>query len=111
MSSVSRQVVFGLLALVGLIATWFFNLQFIEFYGELKLEQFIADNYVNAASASIANDIFVAGLTFVFWVYVESRRIGMRFWWVYAILTFGVAIAFAFPLYLLMRERHLDKQE
>lgn len=106
-SSVSRQIIYGTLALAGLFATWFFNLQFIEFYGDFELDVFIADNYVNPASASITNDILVAALTFVFWLYVESKRLGMRFWWIYGILTFGIAIAFAFPLFLLMRERRL----
>ena len=98
-----------MLAIIGLVATWYYNLQFIAHYGDFELEQFIADNYVNAASGSIANDIIVAGITFSIWVFFEARRLGMQFWWLYVLLTFGIAIAFAFPLFLLMRERKLQQ--
>ena len=36
-----------------------------------------------------------------------ARRIGMRHAWIYPVLTFTVALGFAFPLFLFMRERHL----
>lgn len=49
----------------------------------------------------------MAALAFLFWSYHESKRIAMRFWWIYAVLTFMIALAFAFPLYLFMRERHM----
>jgi hypothetical protein len=37
----------------------------------------------------------------------ESRRIGMKFWWLFVFGSFITAIAFAFPLFLAFRERHL----
>lgn len=107
MTSRTRQTVFGLAALVGIVVTWYYNIQFMEAYGGFSLIQYVADNYVNAASASISNDILVVVFTFLFWSFYEARRLGMRHWWVYVVLTFAVAIAFAFPLFMLMRERRL----
>lgn len=104
------QIVYACLAVTGLIATWYFNLQFIDYYGDFELAQFISDNYVNAASASIANDIIVAALAFNVWCFFEARRLGMRFWWVYIALAMGIALAFAYPLFLFMRERKLSQQ-
>lgn len=39
---------------------------------------------------------------------VEARRLGMRHLWVYVLGTVLVAFAFTCPLFLLMRERHLQ---
>jgi hypothetical protein len=111
MTSNSRQIVFGVTAVIGICVTWYFNLQFIEQYGGFSLTKFVTDNYVNAASASITNDLFVAVFTFLFGSFFEARRIGMRHWWIYPILTFAVAIAFAFPLFMLMRERCLSRTD
>ena len=42
-------------------------------------------------------------------LYFESRRMGLRFFWVYIILAFAVAFAFAFPLFLFIRQGKLEK--
>jgi len=109
MTSNGRQIVFGVTAAIGICVTWYFNLQFIEQHGGFSVTKFITDNYVNAAAASISNDLLVAVFTFLFASFFEARRIGMRHWWIYPILTFAVAIAFAFPLFMLMRERCLSR--
>lgn len=109
-SSKTRQIIYGLTAIVGAFSTWYFNINFIVFYQGFPIGQFLTDNYVNPASASISNDLWVAVFTFLFWSFVEARRIAMRGWWLYLLLTFSVAVAVAFPFFLLMRERHLARQ-
>jgi hypothetical protein len=104
----SRQVVYAVLSVVGLVATWYFNLQFIaESGGSFSVVEFVRAGYANGASASLTNDLAVGTLAFVVWSFAETRRLGMRGWWAYMLLTFGVAFACAFPLFLLMRERRL----
>ena len=51
----------------------------------------------------------ISDIVFIVFAIAESRRIGMRYGWVYAALggLVAFAFAFAFPLFLLMRERHL----
>jgi hypothetical protein len=107
MDSTGRQIVFGLAALTGIGVTWYFNIQHILHYGGFSVVQFLTDSYANAASSSISNDILIAVFTFLFWSYFEARRLAMRSWWAYPLLTFGIAVAFAFPLFMLMRERAL----
>ena len=94
-ASKSLQIVYALSAVAGVVFTMYFNLQFIDEHGGFSLPVFIAENYVNNASASIANDILVVAAVFVIWSFVEARRLAMRHWWVYVVLTFFVAIAFA----------------
>lgn len=111
MSSKQLQIIYGFCAFAGVAATMYFNLQFIDEQGGFSLITFVTDNYVNAASASIANDITVVALVFLIWSYQESKRLAIPHWWLYGVLTFVVAIAFTFPLFLLMRERKLAEEK
>lgn len=108
LTSKTRQYIYAAIAILGVFATWYFNIQFMLQGENLSLGKFIADNYVNFASASISNDIGVVALTFLFWSFFEARKLKMRNWWLYVVLTFVVAMAFAFPLFMLMRERKLS---
>ena len=96
------QVFYFVLAIVGLIVTWYFNLQPRE-------SGFIADLYTNSASSSIANDLFVVVAAFLVWSFIETGRLKISYWWWAAcfIFTFLVAAATTVPLYLLLRERRL----
>lgn len=107
--SAKLQVLYGICALAGIICTMYFNIHFIIEHGGFSLETFITENYVNNASGSISNDFLVILVVFLIWSFVEAKRIAMPYWWVYILLTFSVALAFSFPLFLLMRERHLGK--
>lgn len=91
------------LAVVGLVATWYFNLGSIAAGGD-----FIGD-WVGSGPAvsSLAVDLLVAAVAGGILMIVEARRIGMRFGWVYIVLSGLIAFAFAFPLFLALRERRL----
>jgi hypothetical protein len=103
-----RQMIYAALAAIGLVATWTFNLQFMsESGGSFSLVDFVAASYANSASSSIANDLTVGVLAFLVWSFHEARRIGMRHWWIYVVLTFAIAFACAYPLFLFMRERRI----
>jgi len=105
--SKTLQVIYGLCAIAGVGFTMYFNILFIIEHGGFSALTFITDNYVNYASASISNDILVVVAVFFVWSFFEARRLSMSYWWLYVVLTFGIAIAFAFPLFLLNRERRL----
>jgi hypothetical protein len=101
--------VYLVLGLVGLGATWYFNLRFMaEAGGVFDVVAFVRAGYANSASTSLSNDLLVACTAFLVWSYAEVRRLGMRRWWVYPVLTFGIAFAFAFPLFLFLRDRRLQ---
>ena len=107
MKTTPRQITYGLLAVIGVVATWYFNLQFMAAHDGFSLWAFIEATHANAAASSIANDITVVAITFLFWSFLEARRLGMKHWWFFLIFTFVIAIAFTFPLFLLYRERVL----
>jgi hypothetical protein len=105
-----RTILYGLLALAGAAVTWYFNIRFmIDEAGVFSLATFIRNGFANPAAASLASDVSIGALAFLLWLPFETRRLAMRRWWVYAVLTLGVAFACAFPLFLLMRERRLEQ--
>ena len=56
----------------------------------------------------MVNQACIAGLL---WIFFEFRRLGLRFFWIYIILAFGVAYAFAFPLFLFVRQGKLESMQ
>ncbi len=102
-----KERVYVILAAAGLVLTWYHNLNFLMETGSVDIRDFILACFVNHASASIAWDVSIAAATFLTWSYVEARRLQMPRWWLMPVLTLGVALAFAFPLFLLLRERRL----
>lgn len=95
------------LAVVGLVGTWWFNLRFgAEGGGQGYLQGWFA----NAASASAAVDVIVTAVVACVFYVVEGRRLGMRRAWVLVPLTFLLALAFTFPLFLALRENALARR-
>jgi hypothetical protein len=108
MNTKTRQAAFLLLAVAGLVLPWYHNIAFMQQAGGVfELQAFIAGVFANHASSSIGWDIAIACAAFIIWMLGEARRLGMRHAWLYVVATFGIAFAFAAPLFLFMRERHL----
>lgn len=110
-SSKKLQLFYGVCAAAGMVLTMYYNIRFMIDHNGFSLATFIAENYVNHASASITNDILVVVFVFLVWSFIEARRLSMPYWWIYALLTFTIAIAFALPLFLLNRERRIARIE
>jgi Terpene cyclase DEP1 len=99
-------IVYGLMAIGGLFGTYYFNVQ----SGNMK-GGYIQGWFANSASSSAAVDLLVVFGVSAILMIVEGRRIGMRWPWLYPLLALPTAIAFTFPLYLLVRERRLLRTE
>ncbi|WP_158866717.1 DUF2834 domain-containing protein [Leifsonia sp. AG29] len=98
-----RAVLYLVLSLAGLIGTWTFNIVAV-----LQHRDYLGDwTGSGPAVTSLTIDVLVAATAAIVFMIVEARRIGMRRVWVYIVLIPLVAFAFAFPLFLAMRERHL----
>ncbi len=106
------RTLYLLLAVAGIVLTWYYNLQFIsESGGSFDVASFIAHGANNAASKSLSWDLAIACIAGLCWIYYESKRLEMGYFWVYIILAFGIAYAFAFPLFLFIRQGKLEAME
>jgi hypothetical protein len=104
------RVLYLVLAIAGLVMTWYYNLQFMaESGGSFDLMEFVAAGATNSAAKSLSWDLAIACVAGLTWIYFESKRMDLRFFWVYIILAFGVAFAFAFPLFLFIRQGKLER--
>jgi len=101
-------VFYAVLAVLGAIVPWTFNLQHFSANGTLA--GFLTMGFVNPVAGSLTSDLLIGGTAFMTWMVVEARRRGMKNWWIYLVLTFAIAFACAAPLFLWMRERHLAQQ-
>ena len=100
-----RQFVYGGLAFAGLVGTWYFNLGFMG--AGAGQQNYVAAWFANDASSSAAVDLLICATAAVVFILVEGRRLRMGRLWLYVVAGFVLAMAFAFPLFLLMRERAL----
>ena len=103
-----RQALYLVLAAAGLVLPWYHNIRFA--LDGAGLHGFLQEAMVNHASSSLTLDVSIAALAFAVWMWHECKRLGMPGRWLYLIATFGVAVAFTFPFFLFMRERHLAAQ-
>lgn len=102
-------LLYGVIAVLALIATWHQNLHY--FGGSAGpagvLATFWKETFANPAAASITLDLFLFALAVMVWMVHESRRLGIAFVWLYIVLGLLIAISFTFPLFMIARERRL----
>jgi hypothetical protein len=58
-------------------------------------------------SAGFNADLLVSVLVFWVFVYFESKQINLKNWWIFLPATL-IGLSFAFPLFLYVRESHLE---
>ena len=70
----------------------------------------IASNGTDSRVGSLTADLLVMAVAGCAFIVIEGRRLGMRHLWAYIVFSGLTAIAFTFPLFLMNRERHLERQ-
>lgn len=93
------------LAVVGAVVPWaLFGSLVLQGAGlQVWLDQLLTE----PAPRGLTGDLLVAAVVFLIWSRVEARRLGMDRWWIYPLVTVGIGLSCAFPLFLWARERDL----
>ena len=98
-------IVYLVIAVVGLVGTWTFNILAI-----LANSSFVGEWFSNPpATQSLQLDLLVVAVAAGVFIVIEGRRIGMRHAWVFLPLAAITAAAFVVPLFLALRERKLAR--
>ena len=107
-----RHPIYVILACVSAVWCWLHGWQWIAQGGDLlNLPSFFIESYQSgSAAAFLTIDIAVVWGCFMIWVVGDARRIGLGAGkgWLFIGLSF-IGTCFAFPLYLVLRERHLER--
>ena len=98
--------IYLVLAVAGLVGTWYFNFEFFALNTE---QSYLEAWFANPASSSAAVDIIVVALMGSVFMLVEGWRMKLRWTWILIPLSFLIALAFTFPLFLAIREVGLTK--
>jgi hypothetical protein len=101
----SRSISYLLLAIAGLVGTWYFN-----FLAITQSRNFFADWSSTPAVLSATTDLFVVATAASVFIFFESKRLRIKFWWLFILGSFITAIAFTFPLFLAVRERKMSNK-
>jgi Terpene cyclase DEP1 len=102
---------YALIALVALPATWINNIAFMTQPSNNSIMDFGRAAYANAAAASLANDLFSLAAAACIFMVVEGRRVGVRYVWLYLLLSPLIAISVTFPLFLLARHLKISQEQ
>ncbi|MET0897236.1 MAG: DUF2834 domain-containing protein [Mycobacterium sp.] len=103
-------VVYVVIAVAALIATWSQNAAYYDEPGQF-LADFTNDLKVTPASRSFAADLLLLGLAVFILMVIEARKHGVRFVWLYIVGGYAIATSVTFPLFLLARELRMAKSD
>ena len=94
----SRSITYLLLAIAGLVGTWYFNFLAIQ-----QGSNFFADWSSTPAVSSATTDLFVVATAASVFIFLEGRKHKIKYWWLFILGSFVTAIAFTFPLFLVLK--------
>lgn len=95
---------YRVLAVLGLLTTWYFNGQYLLNGGGLGPHAFFGAAMANSLTTAITIDVYLSALVFCVWMVNDARRLSIQRSWLYVLLCFCVGLAIALPLYLAARE-------
>tara|TARA_B100001059_G_C17729879_1_gene525608 strand:+ start:667 stop:1005 length:339 start_codon:yes stop_codon:yes gene_type:complete len=104
-----RKYLYLVIAILGLCYTWYYNILFFLKHGNADIFYFFEIAQSSLAGKSFGADLTVVVLTFFAWYIPDARKLKVKLWWILIPFTFLIAIAFAFPMYLFMRENRLER--
>jgi hypothetical protein len=109
----SRKVlclVYGVIAVAALFATWSQNLAYFDKPARFLLD-FINDSKVTPASRSMSVDALLLAISAAILMVIEARRHGVNYVWLYIAGAFVTAISVMFPLFLIARELRMGASD
>ena len=113
-----KLFLYGIICIGGVIWPFYFLADFIEviktesFNSPIEIVNlFVSGVWANPASSFIASDLTLILLGIFIFIYTESKRLEIKNYFLYYILTFAVSFAFSFGLFMFNRERKLNSSE
>jgi hypothetical protein len=87
---------------------YYFFVPFLLEHG-LNLPLFVAQLFTNPVSSFFGADVVVTSVGLWVFIYVETRKISVRLWWLCILANLTVGVSLGLPLFLLLRENAIEK--
>ena len=101
-----RQAIYAVLFVLGVTIPMYYNIRYMGAGGNLLLDFFTVP-LESAVTASLLFDLLIAFAAFNVLLFSEARTLGARNLWICVAVSWLVAFAAGFPLFLLLRERQI----
>ena len=97
------------LAVVSVCIGWYFNGKYVFAYpAEASWTHFTTQLFATPAGGSIAQDVIITNaILFPLWTIIDGPRRGMRWPWIYFVMSLFTSFGFAMGLYLAAQERQV----
>lgn len=96
------------LALLGLVVPYYLIGSIILETGGFGLALFFQQALANNSTRLLAVDLTISVLAFWSFMIHESRRLGIRYWWAFLLLTGAVGLCCAVPTFLYVRQSRIE---
>ena len=103
----NRKRVYLILAVVGFVGPYYFFVSFLTAHGP-DGRAFVQQLFGTPVSAFFAADLLLSSVVFVRYLRQEAARHSIGRWWLYLLALLTVGLSFALPLFLYVRESHLE---
>ena len=102
--------IYIVLSVLGFAVPYYFLVRFVAEHG-LHLSVLVRQSFANPISSFFAADVIVSSVVLWAFMYQEMRKRSIKLWWVCVIANLAVGVSLALPLFLLLREIQIEKQE
>lgn len=101
---------YAAIAVVALVGTQWALIAGIQSASGSFAKEMWADLTANPTVVFTTVDLFMVFLAALVFMIVEGRRLQVRWWWIYPVLSVGIGVSFGFPLFLIARRLRLAGQ-
>jgi hypothetical protein len=101
------------LAVGSVLTGWYFNVRYVLGYpAEASWSHFTMMLFTNPAASSAGQDIIVTNaILFPLWTMIDGPRRGLRWTWIYFVMSLFTSFGFAMGMYLAAQERQVRWNE
>jgi hypothetical protein len=101
-------VAYAVIAVVALIGTQWALVEGIRTTEGSFTSQMWADLTANPTVVFTTIDLFMVFFAALLFMIVEGRRVKVRWWLLYPVLSIGIGVSFGFPLFLIARRLRIS---
>ena len=102
------EAVYYLVGLTSVVLGWYFNVRYTHTYHDANYWNYTKMLFTNWAADSAAQDYVIVNLVLLpLWTIVEGGRRGLRWAWIFFVMSLFTSLAFSMALFLAFMERQL----